>query len=80
MIVERMKRVLSEKFDIDTSSMDENTVFRNEGLGIDSMSFMEWLCFLEDEFDISIPDEAFTDTMTTLGDLAVYIQSQLDKK
>jgi len=78
MVLERMKNVLKDKFEIDSSDMTRETIFRNEGLGFDSMSFMEYLVFLEEEFDVSIPDEAL-DKMNTLGDLEDHITAEMQK-
>jgi acyl carrier protein len=47
-------------------------------LNIDSVGVLDFIMEVEDHFDIEIPMNVVSDTRT-IGDLATYVQSQLDK-
>lgn len=60
-----------------TEQRDVNQDSLLEGdLSIDSLSRIEAALYLEDEFDISIDDEKFSQ-LTTVGDVVSYIKSAL---
>jgi acyl carrier protein len=48
-------------------------------LNIDSVGVLDFIMEVEDHFDIEIPMNVVSDTRT-IGDLATYVQSQLDKE
>lgn len=72
MVIDKVKKILSEQFDVDMSELTENTNIE-EDLGADSVEVIDLLMSLEDEFDVEIPDEAI-DEIRTIGDLAAYIE------
>ncbi len=72
MVIDKVKKILSEQFDVDMSELNENTNIE-EDLGADSVEVIDLLMSLEDEFDVEIPDEAI-DEIRTIGDLAAYIE------
>jgi acyl carrier protein len=47
-------------------------------LNIDSVGVLDFIMEVEDHFDIEIPMNVVSDTRT-IGDLATYVQSQLQK-
>jgi acyl carrier protein len=47
-------------------------------LNIDSVGVLDFIMEVEDHFDIEIPMNVVSDTRT-IGDLATYVQSQLNK-
>lgn len=72
MVMDKVKRILSEQFDVDMSELTENTNIE-EDLGADSVEVIDLLMSLEDEFDVEIPDEAI-DEIRTIADLTAYIE------
>ena len=72
MVIDKVKKILSEQFDVDMSELTDNTNIE-EDLGADSVEVIDLLMSLEDEFQLEIPDEAI-DEIRTIGDLAAYIE------
>lgn len=72
MVIDKVKKILSDQFDVDISDLTENTNIE-EDLGADSVEVIDLLMSLEDEFQVEIPDEAI-DEIRTIGDLAAYIE------
>ncbi len=74
-MIEKLKQILNETVDVDTSiEIDENTVILRD-LGVDSLDMVELICAVEDEFDIEIADKKIK-SLITIGDLIDYIESQ----
>ncbi len=72
MVIDKVKKILSEQFEVDMSELTENTNIESD-LGADSVEVIDLLMSLEDEFQVEIPDEAI-DEIRTVGDLAAYIE------
>ncbi len=75
MVIDKVKKILSEQFDVELSDLTENTNIE-EDLGADSVEVIDLLMSLEDEFDVEIPDEAI-DEIRTIGDLVAYLEEHL---
>ena len=75
MVIDKVKKILSEQFDVELSDLTENTNIE-EDLGADSVEVIDLLMSLEDEFDVEIPDEAI-DEIRTVGDLVAYLEEHL---
>lgn len=74
MILEKIKEILAEQFDIeDISTLSENTNIEDD-LGADSLDVVEVLMSIEDEFKVEIPDEEI-ENIRTIGELAAYIEN-----
>ncbi len=73
MIIEKIKEVLGEHLDTDTSAITAETSF--EDLGIDSLETVEILMELEDEFDIELPA---AEVGKTVGSLISFIESKTE--
>ena len=74
MVLEKIKEILVEQFDIeDISTLTENTNIE-EDLGADSLEVVEVLMSIEDEFRVEIPDEEI-ENIRTIGELAAYIEN-----
>ncbi|MCI5970289.1 MAG: acyl carrier protein [Clostridia bacterium] len=71
MTIEKIKEVLADHLDMDTSSITNETTF--EDLGIDSLETVEIMMELEDEFGIEI---SVADVGKTVGSLVEYIDSK----
>lgn len=69
-------RELAEQLDLDLDQVPVlGTVSLEEDLGMDSLSMMDFLVFLEKRYGISIPDEELHD-VATVGDV-VHVLNQL---
>lgn len=69
-----MVDILSAQLGVEKSKITKETNIAND-LGADSLDLVEILMSLEDEFGISIPDEAIPE-IKTVQELVKYIDSQ----
>ena len=75
MIFEKVQKLLAEALNIDDLSkitMESNIV---QDLGADSLDMVELLMSLEDNFGITVPDEAANE-LVTVGAIVKYIEEQ----
>ncbi|HOB37245.1 MAG TPA: acyl carrier protein [Candidatus Avimonas sp.] len=75
MVLEKVKVILSNQFDIDEDSITTDTHIVDD-LGADSLDVVDMLMSLEDEFDIEIPDED-VEKIGTVGELVAYIEEHM---
>ena len=66
-----IERIISDNLNIKESEISDNQKFV-EDLNADSLSIVEILMSIEEEFDIEIPDED-TETISTVGEMKQYI-------
>jgi len=66
-----VERIIADNLGISESEVTDNKTFV-EDLGADSLSIVEIVMGVEEEFDLEIPDED-ADTLTTVGLLKQYI-------
>ena len=71
MIIEKIKEVLGDHLDTDTSAITDDT--KHEELGIDSLETVEILMELEDEFGIEM---SASEVGKTVGSLVTYIENK----
>jgi len=76
-ITERVMKVVSEQLGHEMDKLTLETSFIND-LGSDSLDLVELVMELEEEFQITIPEEA-TDDVQTIGDVVRHIESELNK-
>ena len=76
MILDKLKELIVDQLGVDE---DEVTMDANiqEDLGADSLDIVDLITTIEDEFDLSIPDEA-VEGIKTVGDIANYIEKNAD--
>ena len=76
MIFEILKDIIAEQLSVeaDEVNMDSNI---QDDLGADSLDVVDLITTIEDEFDISIPDEA-VEEIKTVGDIVNYIEKNTD--
>ncbi|HIS69944.1 MAG TPA: acyl carrier protein [Candidatus Gallacutalibacter stercoravium] len=75
MVLEKVKAILSEQFDVEEDSITADTSIA-EDLGADSLDVVDLLMSLEDEFEIEIPDEEI-ENIKTVGELVKYIEGNM---
>ena len=73
MIEEKVFDIISEQFDVDKAELSLSTDLVKD-LHVDSLDLVELIMAFEDEFDLTIPDEAAL-TVKTLGDAVEYLRS-----
>ena len=73
MVLEKVKVILADQFDIDESEIAAETYLQDD-LGADSLDVVDLLMSIEDEFEIEIPDEEI-ENIRTVGELVSYIEA-----
>lgn len=73
MVLEKVKKILSEQFSVEEDSITANTNIA-EDLGADSLDVVDILMSIEDEFEIEVPDEEI-ENIRTVGELVDYIKN-----
>ncbi len=71
MVLEKVKAILSEQFDVEEDTITPDTTIADD-LGADSLDVVDLLMSIEDEFEIEIPDGEI-ENIKTVGDLVKYI-------
>jgi len=75
---DRVIEIICEQMGQSKDKVSEETSFIND-LGADSLDTVELVMELEDEFDLSIPDDA-AEKIKTVGDAISYIDEHAKKK
>jgi acyl carrier protein len=75
---DRVIEIICEQMGQSKEKVSEETSFIND-LGADSLDTVELVMELEDEFDLSIPDDA-AEKIKTVGDAIGYIEEHAKKK
>lgn len=77
-ILDKVTTIVSEQMGVDRSEISADTAFV-EDLNADSLDTVELVMELEDEFDMSIPDEE-AEKIKTVGDAVDYVEKSLEAK
>ena len=75
MILEKVKAILSEQFDVEEDTITPETNIADD-LGADSLDVVDLLMSIEDEFEIEIPDDE-VENIRTVGELVKYIEDHV---
>ncbi len=73
MVLEKVKKILSEQFDVEEDRINGDTSIIND-LGADSLDVVDLLMSIEDEFEVEVPDEEI-ENIKTVDDLVKYIEN-----
>ncbi|MBU5462846.1 acyl carrier protein [Lachnoclostridium sp. MSJ-17] len=73
MVLEKVKAILAEQFDVDEEKITVDTDLQ-EDLGADSLDVVDLLMSIEDEFEVEVPDEEI-ENIKTVGALVSYIEA-----
>lgn len=73
MVFDKVKEIISIELNIDPSKVTPEAHLEKD-LGADSLDAVEVIMALEDEFDISVDDDALQ-TIKTVQDLVEYIEA-----
>ena len=71
-------QIVSEQMSVDKDELSRETSFVND-LNADSLDTVELVMELEDEFDLTIPDEE-AEKLKTVGSTIDYIQIHIEGK
>ncbi len=77
-IEDKVVSIVSEQMGVDRAEINKETSFVND-LNADSLDTVELVMELEDEFDLTIPDEE-AEKLKTVGEAIDYIQKNLNEK
>ena len=69
MVLEKVKAILAEQFDV-----EEDKITADTDLGADSLDVVDLLMSIEDEFEVEVPDEEI-ENIKTVGSLVSYIEA-----
>ncbi|GAB4459202.1 MAG: acyl carrier protein [Armatimonadaceae bacterium] len=72
---ERVKKVVVQQLEVAEEEVTMDASFVDD-LGADSLDVVELIMGLEEEFDITIPDED-AEKISTVGDAVAYIEEKL---
>ena len=75
MVLEKVKAILSEQFDVEEDSITPDTNL-SEDLEADSLDVVGLLMSIEDEFEIEVPDEEI-ENIKTVDQLVKYIEANM---
>lgn len=73
MTIEKVKEIIANQLSVDVKKLTEKTNIAEE-LGADSLDVVEILMALEEEFEVSIPDEAIPN-IKTIKDVVDFIEN-----
>ncbi len=74
-VEERLKRIIAVHLDVDAARLSPTTRL-GEDLCVDSLTAVEILMVLEDEFDIALPEDDVGD-LRTYGDLVAIVADRV---
>ncbi len=77
-ILEKVIQIVSDQMGVDRAEISAETSFVDD-LNADSLDTVELVMELEDEFDMSIPDEE-AEKLKTVGNAVDYVEKQLEAK
>lgn len=75
MVLEKVKAILSEQFDVEEDTITADTNI-SEDLEADSLDVVDLLMSIEDEFEIEVPDTEI-ENLKTVGQLVKYIEDHV---
>ena len=74
MTIDKVKEIIANQLSVPADKLTDTTNIAEE-LGADSLDLVEILMSLEDEFGISIPDEAIPQ-IKTINDVVAFIEKK----
>ncbi|SHI04715.1 acyl carrier protein [Sporanaerobacter acetigenes] len=75
MVFEKLKKIISEQFDINANNITMDSSFQDD-LNADSLDVVELIMAIEDEFDLEVEDES-VEKISTVRDVVEYIQNHI---
>lgn len=76
MVFDKIKELIVEQLGVDEDDVTSEANIQ-EDLGADSLDVVDLIQTIEDEYDLSIPDEA-VEGIKTVGDIVAYIENNTE--
>lgn len=76
MVFEKLKDLVADQLGVEADEVTAESNIQDD-LGADSLDVVDLITTIEDEFDLSIPDEA-VEEIKTVGDIVNYIEKNSD--
>ena len=76
MIFDKIKELIVDQLGVDEDAVTAEANIRDD-LGADSLDIVDLIQTIEDEYDLSIPDEA-VEEIKTVNDIVNYIEKNTD--
>lgn len=76
MIFDKVKEIIVDQLGVDEDDVTSDANIQ-ENLGADSLDVVDLIQTIEDEYDLSIPDEA-VESIKTVGDIVAYIENNTE--
>lgn len=76
MIFDKIKEIVIEQLGVEEDIVTPDANIQDD-LGADSLDIVDLIQTIEDEYDLSIPDEA-VESIKTVGDIATYVEKNAD--
>lgn len=70
--LEKVCSIVNERFELSDLALSADTTW--EEIGADSIDLVDLITAVEDEFGVSVPDEAI-ENLRTIGDVASYVDN-----
>ena len=77
MIFEKLKDIIAEQLSVEADEVNLDSNIQDD-LGADSLDVVDLITTIEDEFDLSIPDEA-VEEIKTVNDIVNYIEKNTEE-
>ena len=77
-LANRLRKMIASQLNIKEEKLSDNARII-EDLGADSLDIVEMFMTLEEEFELTIPDENVVN-LKTVGDVISYIESEIEKR
>jgi acyl carrier protein len=78
MVFEKIRNALAEQFEVDPETITPQTDIMDD-LGADSLDLVELIMTLEEEYGISVDNESVVYENKTVGEIADFIESIVNK-
>jgi len=76
MVFEKIKEMILEKMDIDPNSIKYTSLIV-EDLNADSLDIIDVILAIEEEYNITVPEELVQD-MRTVGDIVSFVENEIN--
>lgn len=76
MIFDKIKEIVVEQLGVEEDIVTPEANIQDD-LGADSLDIVDLIQTIEDEYDLSIPDEA-VESIKTIGDIVAYVEKNTD--
>ena len=76
-LASQLKKMMASQLNVKEEKLADSARII-EDLGADSLDIVEMFMTLEEEFDLTIPDDRVV-TLKTVGDVIAYIDSEINK-